>query len=688
MKKMCTICILTFMLALASCKKKEEIILPGDDVSSFSYEEGKIIPIADIEIPYSQFSGNIEAFRRYEKPIDDFGLEFKKSSRKTHQIIFVFDASYPIKFINLKTFQDKNIKPISEISIDISLDGYGYQRVINNKRIGLNEILPIDGQLAKKIKLTFKADGSSYGLLNCSFALDKGFIVKEAQDWSNLFLRYSGWTGADGIFSFNLNGKRKLWEEKSKSLLIFSDTFIGDVYTHNHLRKSSKMINNSIGYIDHSKPLAQSIQFNYKTVDGVAKSIFGPSYYIGKEARNLFDSDGLSISQSKDALLQKESDGTMYLTDQKQAMLEIDFKKIVDLAKIYVWNYNDNPNFGSKKIKLLFSDDQNTWREGDSFFLPKASGLDSESFNKEIHLGQITARYVRLELEEGYSDEYIGLGKLMFFDSQNNYLFGQISGTLSNFELSDLDKTARLWLQDGVIIDNYLYLFPLLVKDFETYFKVHSVGFIKTPIVNQKLDYENAIMMDSPLYFLTSNQEEIFFGAGIMDNTDIDGYIYIYGYKDANSRSLVVSRVLPKDIENFNEYEYYDGTNWQNDIKKVATLKDSVSAELSVTYIPQGEYAGKYMLVVMENTLSGTISYALSDTPYGSFGPYNKIYQFNDYRQLKSAFSYNAKLHPHLSDEGRFLISYNVNSMDMASLSDVRIYYPRFVEMIEVKGKG
>jgi len=91
------------------------------------------------------------------------------------------------------------------------------------------------------------------------------------------------------------------------------------------------------------------------------------------------------------------------------------------------------------------------------------------------------------------------------------------------------------------------------------------------------------------------------------------------------------------------------------------------------------------MLVVMENTTSGKISYSLSDTPYGPFEDYIQIYQTTEGSYLRDAFTYNAKMHPNLSEPGNFLISYNVNTKSAGALSDARIYYPRFIRMIEVK---
>ncbi|PKK96169.1 MAG: hypothetical protein CVV58_07755, partial [Tenericutes bacterium HGW-Tenericutes-3] len=110
-----------------------------------------------------------------------------------------------------------------------------------------------------------------------------------------------------------------------------------------------------------------------------------------------------------------------------------------------------------------------------------------------------------------------------------------------------------------------------------------------------------------------------------------------------------------------------------------------VSAELSVSYIDSGMFAQKYMLVVMENTTSGKISYSLSDTPFGPFEPYVQIYQTTEASYLRSAFTYNAKMHPNLSEPGNYLISYNVNTTAVGALSDANIYYPRFIRIIEVK---
>jgi hypothetical protein len=443
------------------------------------------------------------------------------------------------------------------------------------------------------------------------------------------------------------------------------------------------MINNSFAVVDNK----QNISFIYdENLDKVPLSVLPANYYLGKTINNLLDGDGFDISRSKTATLTNNSEGTMFLTKANNAYIELDFFEVTKLDSLYIWNYNDEVNYGTKTFTIYYSEDNKNWEKLDNYDLAKATNSNKESYNLEVKI-TLETRYLKITLDESYSAEYIGLGKLMFFDSDNNYVFAKVTGTKSNIEFTNLDKTGRLWLQDGIVIDNYFYTYPIYVKDYEDFFKVYNVGLIKIPIVDNNVNYKDALYLNSPLQTKTKDGGEIFFGAGILDNTIRDGYVYIYGYKDLNGRNLVVGRYKLNDIENFNTYEFYNGNSWTKDIEEALYLKDRVSTELSVTYIPSGMYEGKYMLVVMENTMGGLVSYAIGDTPYDVFGPYNKIYQATEFLSLNGAFAYNAKLHPTLSDDNKFLISYNVNTQNIGSLVDVRIYYPRFIEMIEVKGR-
>lgn len=675
------------LLFLFSCQKQIPEF-PSNDFSAFQYKTTSMIPIADLVVPYSDYQGYLEAFRSYQKPEDEFALILTKSSIKTHQIIFEFAATYPLEKLYLTTNQTEKIHQIKEISVDISLDGYQFDRIINKRPLseGKNEI-PLDNHLGKKVKLTFLADNNPYLLQDVRFSLGEGFVIIERLDWSNQFLRYSGWAGADGIFSFNLDGPRQLWDESvNQSLFIFSDTVIGDVYQHNNLRKQTNIINNSFAYFDHQKPFQEALDFVYVNQGGHYESVFQPGSYLGKNVRNLFDSDGLTPSFSLKGLLTNNSDGTMFLHEGNQSEFTLDFGTNIAFASVALWNYNEAVQWGTKDVSIKYSNNLADWTELDSFTLPKARGNNLEPVTL-IQPLIVEARYLRIKLN-GYEDDYVGLGKMLFFNDEAIPVFGQVMDADVSQHLTPLDQTARLWLQDGFVVNNHLYVYALLVKDTIDLFKVHSVVLIETPIVNGKLRYEQATYLNTPLFVNTATGGESFFGAGTMDLSEKDGYLYLYGYLDLNGRHLIVSRFLPENITNFNTYEYFNGESWVNDIHQVSGLKDRVSAELSVTYIPEGYYQGKYMLVVIENTMTGIISYALGDSPVGPFGNYQRIYLAGEHRYLDGAFAYNAKMHPHLSEKNHFLISYNVNTSKISALKDVRIYYPRFIEMIEIEKEG
>src|ERR1043166_3594179 len=75
------------------------------------------------------------------------------------------------------------------------------------------------------------------------------YTVEAAPEWTKLFERTSGWFGADGIFSIPLSGVDKNNNEGNDStLLIFSDTYIGEVKDGKPLAGNT-MVNNTIAYI-------------------------------------------------------------------------------------------------------------------------------------------------------------------------------------------------------------------------------------------------------------------------------------------------------------------------------------------------------------------------------------------------------------------------------------------------------
>jgi hypothetical protein len=104
------------------------------------------------------------------------------------------------------------------------------------------------------------------------------FTVEEATDWSNLFLRKSGWIGADGIFAIPLNGVDTAGAGKNQeTLLLFSDTIIGEII-NDSMKPGFKMVHNSVAYIKGMEAVKESVEFHYnKQSNGDPESMFIPA---------------------------------------------------------------------------------------------------------------------------------------------------------------------------------------------------------------------------------------------------------------------------------------------------------------------------------------------------------------------------------------------------------------------------
>lgn len=687
MKKSIYIVLFISILILTSCREQEEHIVIEDTGYEFKSLIGQEIPIDYIDVPYSQTEGQLENFINIHKPKDINPIYFISSDLKSHQVIFGFENIYPMSQL---TMYNPSIdeKGISKVSIYTSIDGQNYQKLYDDYPLNDNDnVISLDNQLIKTIKVTFIAEDQPIRFTDIGFILGSGYIVKEEQELSDAFLRYNGWTGADGIFSFDMNnGGDQIGVDHETTGFVFSDTFVGEVYENNKLRKTSVIINNSFGYLTNYQNFNRNqLSFDYP-IDEQSNAVtpIVPDAYTGTSARNLLSNDGLYPSYQTDGKLENDNNESMWLSNHIENEIHIEFSKKEEISEIFVWNYNDTTDYGTKRFELSWSIDGINYNKVDSYDLEKASGFDSSPYQLKISLNQIEAKYLKFTILESYDDTFVGLGKILILDSEEQFLFGEATALYENENVEN-DESSRLWIQDGVIIDEHLYAFPILVKDTIDLFEVTEVSMIEIPIENQRFNYEETKYLNTSLMSRTNDGGVIYYGAGLMDHSHVDGYIYIYGYKDLNGRHLVVGRFLPQDILNQNNWQFYNGETWTRNINESQPLIEGVSAELSVTYMEEGPYAGKYMLVVMEDTQSGKISYSLSNTPYGPFETYQMIYQTNLSELGSGVFPYNAKMHPNLSTYEKIIISYNVNTIYVGQLSDARIYYPRFISLTPVK---
>ncbi|HEX5025895.1 MAG TPA: DUF4185 domain-containing protein, partial [Agriterribacter sp.] len=201
----------------------------------------------------------------------------------------------------------------------------------------------------------------------------------------------------------------------------------------------------------------------------------------------------------------------------------------------------------------------------------------------------------------------------------------------------------------------------------------------------EKPPFPNKTQMDIPFFKGLDPDSAGSFGAGVLVNTteagatNGDGYLYIYGVR-GKQKEIIVARVKPAALDQFDQWRFWNGKSWTNDINTISPIADHASNEMSVSQLEDG----RYIMVFQEDGLSSRIGIKLGASPAGPFGEMIAIYDAkDDLRDSPNLFSYNAKAHPVLSNRGELLISYNINSFDFNTdiKKNPHLYRPRFIKL-------
>lgn len=115
-----------------------------------------------------------------------------------------------------------------------------------------------------------------FGLSQVRFYSAPGTIIEPARDWTALVTKTSGWTGSDGIYSIAYNGYDAPGKAGlTKTLFLFSDTFVGNANPVSKYRNVSDFTNNTLGVLDGGNPDPAAMNYiwgkdaNGKTTSGL-----------------------------------------------------------------------------------------------------------------------------------------------------------------------------------------------------------------------------------------------------------------------------------------------------------------------------------------------------------------------------------------------------------------------------------
>lgn len=99
------------------------------------------------------------------------------------------------------------------------------------------------------------------------------FTAAPAPEWSNLFLKKTGWLGGDGIFAIPFSGKDS--EKEDSVLFLFSDTMVGEI-EGGKLEPGLVLVNNSVAVLKDKTPDSARLDFKIAGNKDSFRAIFTP----------------------------------------------------------------------------------------------------------------------------------------------------------------------------------------------------------------------------------------------------------------------------------------------------------------------------------------------------------------------------------------------------------------------------
>ncbi|MFI9819713.1 DUF4185 domain-containing protein [Streptomyces sp. NPDC052013] len=184
---------------------------------------------------------------------------------------------------------------------------------------------------------------------------------------------------------------------------------------------------------------------------------------------------------------------------------------------------------------------------------------------------------------------------------------------------------------------------------------------------------------------MTDLSRRVLFGTTLVEE---DGWTYVFGGDDGRPAArpashAYVARVPEGGLADPAAWEYWNGSAWQSRARPRPVLGDGrrtgVGSAFSVA-----RQDGTYVLFTMAAGAKGltTVASYWACSPTGPWhGPTT---EFTPALPQGGTAAYNPQTHPELSDDGRLVLSYDVNWLESAGAAvmlsrNVSLYRPRFV---------
>ncbi len=177
----------------------------------------------------------------------------------------------------------------------------------------------------------------------------------------------------------------------------------------------------------------------------------------------------------------------------------------------------------------------------------------------------------------------------------------------------------------------------------------------------------------------------VLFGTTLVEE---DGWTYVFGGDDGRPASrpashAYVARVPEGGLGDPAAWEFWDGSQWQTRARPRPVLGDGLRTGVGSAFsVARDE--GTYVLFTMAAGAEGltTVASYWACSPTGPWhGP---AHRFTPALPGNGTAAYNPQTHPELSGDGRLVLSYDVNWLEMSAAAamlsrNVSLYRPRFL---------
>ena len=171
------------------------------------------------------------------------------------------------------------------------------------------------------------------------------------------------------------------------------------------------------------------------------------------------------------------------------------------------------------------------------------------------------------------------------------------------------------------------------------------------------------------------------FGSAVLR---VEKFVFIYGYEETPgkpfpTRKLLIARAPADKLADFDSWRFFSNGEWKADVEAATTQIDGLGTEFSVSYFPG-----------LRSTRSSPPRTGSPTSIIGRFatspeGPWSEpvvLYTCPEMKKDRKVFTYAGKAHPHLSTGNDIVITYAVNSYELAPvLNNAELYWPRFVRV-------